>query len=108
MGGLSDDLDFSKTRFKDKAGYTKFLNDVITKINDGAGLEENDLLDLSQAGVGRDFLEPFLSTDKTVTVSDADRAVEEAKKKADAEALQKKEREDAMRKYIEEQQALST
>ena len=107
MGGLSDDLDFSKTRFKDKAGYTKFLNDVITKINDGAGLEENDLLDLSQAGVGRDFLEPFLSTDKTVTVSDADKAAEEAKKKADAEALQKKEREDAMRKYIEEQQALS-
>lgn len=107
MGGLRDDLDFSKTRFKDKAGYTKFLNDVITKINDGAGLEENDLLDLSQAGVGRDFLEPFLSTDKTVAVSDADKAAEEAKKKADAEALQKKEREDAMRKYIEEQQALS-
>ena len=107
MGGLSDDLDFSKTRFKDKAGYTKFLNDIITKINDGAGLEENDLLDLSQAGVGRDFLEPFLSTDKTVTVSDADRAAEEAKKKADAETLQKKEREDAMRAYIENQQALS-
>lgn len=107
MGGLSDDLDFSKTRFKDKAGYTKFLNDVITKINDGAGLEENDLLDLSQAGVGRDFLEPFLSTDKTVTVSDADRAAEEAKKKADAEALQKKEREDAMRAFIENQQALA-
>ena len=107
MGGLSDDLDFSKTRFKDKAGYTKFLNGVITKINDGAGLEENDLLDLSQAGVGRDFLEPFLSTDKTVTVSDADRAAEEAKKKADAEALQKKEREDAMRAFIENQQALS-
>lgn len=107
MGGLSDDLDFSKTRFKDKAGYTKFLNGIITKINDGAGLEENDLLDLSQAGVGRDFLEPFLSTDKTVTVSDADRAAEEAKKKADAEALQKKEREDAMRAFIENQQALS-
>lgn len=107
MGGLSDDIDFSKTRFKDKAGYTKFLNDVITKINDGTGLEENDLLDLNQAGVGRDFLEPFLSTDKTVTVSDADRAAEEAKKKADAEALQKKEREDAMRAYIENQQTLS-
>lgn len=105
MGGLSDDLDFSKTRFKDKAGYTKFLNDVITKINDGAGLEENDLLDLSQAGVGRDFLEPFLSTDKTVTVSDADRAAEEAKKKADADALQKKEREDAMRVFITNQQS---
>lgn len=105
MGGLSDDLDFSKTRFKDKAGYTKFLNDVITKINDGAGLEENDLLDLSQAGVGRDFLEPFLSTDKTVTVSDADKAAEEAKKKADAEALQKKEREDAMRAFIANQQS---
>lgn len=108
MGGLSDDLDFSKTRFKDKAGYTKFLNSVITKINDGAGLEENDLLDLSQAGVGRDFLEPFLSTDKTVTVSDADRAAEEAKKKADAEALQRKEREDAMRAFIKNQQTLST
>lgn len=105
IGSLSDDLDFSKTRFKDKAGYTKFLNDIVTKINDG--LEENDLLDLSQAGVGRDFLEPFLSTDKTVTVSDADRAAEEAKKKADAEALQKKEREDAMRAFIENQQALS-
>lgn len=105
MGGLSDDLDFSKTRFKDKAGYTEFLNKVITKINDGAGLEENDLLDLSQAGVGRDFLEPFLSTDKTVTVSDADRAAEEAKKKADAEALQKKEREDAMRAFITNQQS---
>jgi hypothetical protein len=38
-------LDFSKTRFKDKAGYTKFLNDIVTKINDG--LEENDLLDLN-------------------------------------------------------------
>jgi hypothetical protein len=36
-------------------------------------------------------------------VSDADRAAEEAKKKADAEALQKKEREDAMRKFIENQ-----
>lgn len=107
MGGLSDDLDFSKTRFKDKAGYTKFLNDIVTKINDGAGLEENDLLDLNQAGVGRDFLEPFLSTDKTVTVSAADRAAEEAKKKADAEALQRKEREDAMRAFIENQQALS-
>ena len=98
--------DFSGTRYKTRDDYVEAMNKVIGRLDDGLG--EDDLLELGQAGMTREFLNPFLSTEKTVTVSDADKAAEDAKKKADVELAEKKAREEAMRKFIENQQTLST
>ena len=106
MNNLNDDVDYSKSRFKDKEGYKTFLQNIITKINDGQGLGEDDLLDLGQAGVTREFLNPFLSTDAVVSKTKEEIAAEEAKKKADQEAAERKLREEEMRKFIADQQAI--
>lgn len=100
------DYDFSNTRFKNKEGYAAFMKDIMGKLDDG--LDENDILDLGQAGITREFLNPFLSQDEVVTKTAEQKAAEEAKKKADDELAEKKAREEAMKKFIENQQALST
>jgi hypothetical protein len=61
------DYDFSKSNFKTKEGYVQFLQGLLPKIADG--LNGQDALDLGSAGITREFLTPFISTDKVVSRS---------------------------------------
>jgi hypothetical protein len=59
---MDSNIDFSKTRWKTREGYEKFIRGTISKINDG--LTAQDYLDLAEAGLTREFLEPYVTTEK--------------------------------------------
>lgn len=99
------DYDFSKSNFKTKEAYVQFLQGLLPKIADG--LDGQDALDLGSAGITREFLTPFISTDKVVSRSEAQIAADEAKAKQEQQLADQKAREEAMRAFIAEQQAVS-
>ena len=60
---MDSTIDFSKTRWKTREGYENFIRGAIGKINDG--LTSQDYLDLAEAGLTREFLEPYITTEKS-------------------------------------------
>ena len=80
---MDSTIDFSKTRWKTREGYENFIRGAIGKINDG--LTSQDYLDLAEAGLTREFLEPYITTEKSL-MTKAQRDAADAKVKAEADA----------------------
>lgn len=84
---MDSTIDFSKTRWKTREGYENFIRGTIGKINDG--LTSQDYLDLAEAGLTREFLEPYITTEKSLmTKAQRDAADAKAKAEADAKTLE--------------------
>lgn len=98
------DYDFSNSNFKTKEGYVQFLQSLLPKIADG--LNGQDVLDLGSAGITREFLTPFISTDKVVSRSAEQIAADEAKAKQEQQLAEQKAREEAMQAFIAQQRAI--
>lgn len=98
------DYDFSKSNFKTKEGYVQFLQSLLPKIADG--LNGQDALDLGSAGITREFLTPFISTDKVVSRSAEQIAADEAKAKQEQQLAEQKAKEEAMQAFIDQQRAI--
>lgn len=98
------DYDFSKSNFKTKEAYVQFLQGLLPKIADG--LNGQDALDLGSAGITREFLTPFISTDKVVNRSAEQIAADEAKAKQEQQLAEQKAREEAMQAFIDQQRAI--
>lgn len=84
---MDSTIDFSKTRWKTREGYENFIRGTIGKINDG--LTSQDYLDLAEAGLTREFLEPYITTERSLmTKAQRDAADAKAKAEADAKTLE--------------------
>lgn len=84
---MDSTIDFSKTRWKTREGYENFIRGAIGKINDG--LTSQDYLDLAEAGLTREFLEPYITTEKSLmTKEQRDAADAKAKAEADVKTLE--------------------
>lgn len=84
---MDSTIDFSKTRWKTREGYENFIRGTIGKINDG--LTSQDYLDLAEAGLTREFLEPYITTEKSLmTKAQRDAADAKAKAETDAKTLE--------------------
>ena len=92
---MDSTIDFSKTRWKTREGYENFIRGTIGKINDG--LTSQDYLDLAEAGLTREFLEPYITTEKSLMTKEQ-RDAADAKAKTEADA---KTREDQNKAYQE-------
>lgn len=85
LNEMDSTIDFSKTRWKTREGYENFIRGTISKINDG--LTPQDYLYLEEAGLTREFLEPYVTTEKSLmTKEQRDAADAKAKTEADAKA----------------------
>lgn len=96
---MDSNLDFSKTRWKTREGYENFIRGTIGKINDG--LTSQDYLDLAEAGLTREFLEPYITTEKSL-MSKAQRDAADAKAKAEADAKTREEQNKAYQEMMAE------
>lgn len=96
---MDSNLDFSKTRWKTREGYENFIRGAIGKINDG--LTSQDYLDLAEAGLTREFLEPYITTEKSL-MSKAQRDAADAKAKAEADAKTREEQNKAYQEMMAE------
>jgi hypothetical protein len=96
---MDSNLDFSKTRWKTREGYENFIRGAIGKINDG--LTSQDYLDLAEAGLTREFLEPYITTEKSL-MSKEQRDAADAKAKAEADAKTREEQNKAYQEMMAE------
>lgn len=96
---MDSTIDFSKTRWKTREGYENFIRGTIGKINDG--LTSQDYLDLAEAGLTREFLEPYITTEKSL-MSKAQRDAADAKAKAEADARTREEQNKAYQEMMAE------
>lgn len=96
---MDSNLDFSKTRWKTREGYENFIRGTIGKINDG--LTSQDYLDLAEAGLTREFLEPYITTEKSL-MSKAQRDAADAKAKSEADAKTREEQNKAYQEMMAE------
>ena len=85
---MDSNIDFSKTRWKTREGYENFIRGTIGKINDG--LTSQDYLDLAEAGLTREFLEPYITTEKSLMTKEQ-RDAADAKAKAEADVKTREE-----------------
>lgn len=85
---MDSTIDFSKTRWKTREGYENFIRGTIGKINDG--LTSQDYLDLAEAGLTREFLEPYITTEKSLMTKEQ-RDAADAKAKAEADVKTREE-----------------
>lgn len=97
---LDPNLDFSKSRWKTREGYEQFIRGIIGKINDG-GLTSEDYLDLAEAGLSREFLEPYVTTEKSL-MTKAQRDAADAKAKQEADAKTREEQNKAYQEMMAE------
>lgn len=96
---IDSTIDFSKTRWKTREGYENFIRGAIGKINDG--LTSQDYLDLAEAGLTREFLEPYITTEKSLMTKEQ-RDAADAKAKTEADAKTREEQNKAYQEMMAE------
>lgn len=96
---LDPSLDFSKTRWKTRDEYVKFAKSLFDRLDDGVSAQ--DYLDFGQIGVGRNFLEPYTTTEKEI-LTPQEEASAEAKAQFAADAQKKKEQEEKYKAMMQE------
>lgn len=96
---MDSTIDFSKTRWKTREGYENFIRGTIGKINDG--LTSQDYLDLAEAGLTREFLEPYITTEKSLMTKEQ-RDAADAKAKTEADAKTREEQNKAYQEMMAE------
>lgn len=94
LNNLDENIDWEKSKWKSKEGYINFVNGLLPKINDG--LTDQDYLDLGQLGLTRDFLHPFVTTERDPNITDEQREAEKKKKEEEEKQQQNKAYNDYM------------
>lgn len=94
LNNLDENIDWEKSKWKSKEGYINFVNGLLPKINDG--LTDQDYLDLGQLGLTRDFLHPFVTTERDPNITDTQREAEKKKKEEEEKQQQNKAYNDYM------------
>lgn len=96
---LDSNIDFSKSRWKTRDEYIKFARGLFDRLQDGVSAQ--DYLDFGQIGISRNFLEPYVTTEKEVLTPQQEAAAD-AEAQSEADTAKRKEQEEAYKAMMRE------